>query len=183
MSTTGNSSSGNTVERVRSLVEPIADDYAIELVDIEFTGGVLRVSIDEPDGIESQTIVEVTKAISRMLDAEDPISGKFSLEVSSPGVERPLKKPEHFARAVGDQVTVKTNPDVEGERRIDGTLVDADEYGVTVEGAEGPRTLRYGEIRSARTIFDWGPAPKPGKGGKKKASAHNENSTKEAAAR
>ncbi len=177
------SNTGNTVDRVRALVEPIADDFATELVDIEFTGGVLRVSIDEPEGIDSQTIVEVTKAISRMLDAEDPISGRFSLEVSSPGVERPLKKPEHFARAVGDQITVKTNPDVEGDRRVDGTLTDADAYGVTIEGPDGPRTLRYGEIRSARTVFDWGPTPKPGKGGKPKKSAPNESNSKEAAAR
>ena len=153
---------GNQIDRVTALVDPIADEYMVEIVDLDYTGGVLKVVIDQPDGLESGVLVEVTKAISRMIDAEDPIPGRFTLEVTSPGVERPLKTPAHFKRAVGETVAVKTNPDVEGERRFEGDLVDADDHGITVATEGGDRTVRYGEIRSARTTFDWGPTPKQG---------------------
>ena len=153
---------GNLIDRVTALVEPIADDYAVEIVDLDYSGGVLKVVIDQPDGLESGVLVEVTKAISRMIDAEDPIPSRFTLEVTSPGVERPLKTPAHYKRAVGETVAVKTNPDVEGDRRFEADLVDADDHGITVATEDGDRTVRYGEIRSARTTFDWGPTPKQG---------------------
>ncbi len=157
------------VTKVTALIEPIADDFHCELVDVDMNNGVLKVIVDEPGGLNSQTLVEVTKAVSRMIDAEDPIPGRFTMEVTSPGVERPLKKPDHFRRSVGEQITVKTMPDVPGERRVDGELTSADEYGITIENETETRTLRYGEIRSARTIFDWGPTPK--KGGKNPQNA------------
>lgn len=150
------------LQRFADLVEPIADDFGVELVDIESLQGVIRVVIDEPDGLNSQTLVDVTKAISRMVDAEDPISGRFTLEVSSPGVERPLKRPTHFQRAIGENVSIKTTPEVDGERRVEGELKSADDEGITVASDQGNRTLRYGEIRTARTTFEWGPGPKPG---------------------
>lgn len=148
--------------RAENLIEPIADDFGCELVDVDFNNGVLKVIIDESGGLNSQTLVDMTKAISRMIDAEDPIPGRFTLEVTSPGVERPLKKPEHFRRSVGEDITVKTTPDVEGERRVEGKLDDADEYGITITSADGQRVLKYGEIRTARTVFSWGPTPKKG---------------------
>ena len=104
-----NERTGNLIDRVTALVEPIADDYAVEIVDLDYSGGVLKVVIDQPDGLESGVLVEVTKAISRMIDAEDPIPSRFTLEVTSPGVERPLKTPAHFKRAVGETVAVKAN--------------------------------------------------------------------------
>jgi len=160
------------VTRVTALIQPIADDFHCELVDVDYVNGVLKVIVDEPDGLNSQTLVEVTKAVSRMIDAEDPIPGKFTLEVTSPGVERPLKTAQHFQRSVGEDITLKTMPDVEGDRRVEGKLINADEFGITVAAEGGERTLRYGEIRSARTVFAWGPTPK--KGGK---SANKANET------
>lgn len=165
------------VANFTDLVTPITDDFDCELVDVDYANGVMKVIIDQPDGLISQTLVEVTKAVSRMIDAEDPIPGRFTLEITSPGVERPLKKPDHFRRSIDAEVSVKTTPDVDGDRRIDGVLSAADEYGITVTTADGARTLRYGEIRSARTTYAWGPTPKKGgqkngssKGGAKKAS-------------
>lgn len=161
----------STEQNMVRLVTPITDDYGVELVDVEYHDSHVKVVIDQPDGLESGVLVEVTKAISRMIDAEDPIPGTFTLEVTSPGVERPLKRPAHFQRAVGSAVAIKTNPDVEGDRRIEGVLVTADEFGVTVERDDGEQRLfKYGEIKSARTVFDWGPAPKPGKQKKPKAN-------------
>ena len=91
-------------------------------------------------------------------------------------MERPLKRPAHFQRAIGEQVSVKTMPDVAGDRRVDGELAAADSEGITVEGDHGQRVLRYGEIRTARTTFEWGPGPKPGKG--KNGNAGNSQNAK-----
>jgi len=157
------------IDRVTSLIEPIADDFQCELVDVDYNNGVLKLIIDEPDGLNSQTLVDVTKAVSRMIDAEDPIPGRFTLEITSPGVERPLKKPDHYRRSVGETISVKTMPDVEGDRRLDGQLLSADEFGITLKIDDTERALRYGEIRSARTTFAWGPTPK--KGGQKNGSS------------
>lgn len=167
------SSAGNTTSqasRVESLISPITDDFGCELVDVEYNNGVLKVVIDEPDGLNSQTLVDVTKAVSRMIDAEDPINGRFTLEISSPGVERPLKKPHHFQRSIGETVAIKTTPEVliAGERRVEGVLVTADETTVSVEVDGESHSLRYEHIRTARTVFDWGPTPK--KGGPKPSS-------------
>ncbi|MDW3178473.1 MAG: ribosome maturation factor RimP [Acidimicrobiia bacterium] len=161
---------GALVASFTDLVLPITDDFQCELVDVDYNNGVMKLVIDQPDGLLSQTLIEVTKAVSRMIDAEDPIPGRFTLEVTSPGVERPLKKPEHFRRSVGETVSIKTMPDVAGDRRIEGDLVSCDEFGVTVSTGDGEQTLRYGEIRSARTVFAWGPTPK--RGGNKNGSSN-----------
>lgn len=173
-------SASRQLDRANALIEPIADDFGCELVDVDFNNGVLKVIIDEPGGLNSQTLVDVTKAVSRMIDAEDPIGGRFTLEISSPGVERPLKKPQHFQRSVGEKILVKTLPDVTiaGERRIEGELTDADEYGITLTVDGEPHTVTYGGIRTARTVFAWGPTPK--KGGKQN---QNKSSGKAAAAK
>ena len=89
----------------------------------------------------------------------------YVLEVSSPGVERPLRVPEHFRRAVGSTVTVKTLPGAQGERRHDGVLDTADDTGIVVDG----QAIAYADIERARTTFSWGPAPRPGRGQKTKA--------------
>ena len=159
-------SESRQVTRATELIEPIADDFGCEIVDIDYNNGVLKVVIDEPGGLNSQTLVDVTKAVSRMVDAEDPIPGRFTLEITSPGVERPLKKPQHFQRSVGETILIKTLPDVEiaGARRAEGELTNADEYGITLTIDGGKHVIKYGEIRSARTVFAWGPTPK--KGGK-----------------
>ena len=157
-------------DRVRDLVEPLLTGRDVELVDVEHGGGFLRVTIDRPGGLDLDTISDVTRDVSRLLDDEDPVPGHYTLEVSSPGLERRLRTPSHFRRAVGERVTVKTVPGVEGERRFTGTVAEADERSVTfdVDDANGRvrRTLPYGDIERARTVFEWGPSPKPGSGSK-----------------
>jgi ribosome maturation factor RimP len=100
------------------------------------------------------------------------VPGRYHLEVSSPGLERPLRTPAHFQQAVGATVSLRLQPGVEGERRVVGVLVAADDDGVTVEVADdavrqhepGRRHVRHADIERARTTFAWGPQPKPGKG-------------------
>jgi ribosome maturation factor RimP len=154
-------------ERLHAIVDPICEELSLELVDLEYAGGVVRVTVDRPGGIDMDALASATRAISRSLDEHDPIAGRFHLEVSSPGLERPLRTPAHFQRAIGDTVRVKTRPGVEGDRRIDGQLVAADDDGCTIAlaaPASGERRVRYDEIERARTVFEWGPAPKPGSG-------------------
>ncbi|MGH9178187.1 MAG: ribosome maturation factor RimP [Acidimicrobiales bacterium] len=143
--------------RVRELVEPMLAADGLELVDVQFASGTLQVFVDRTGGIDLDAISAVSTAVSRLLDQHDPVPGRYSLEVSSPGLERPLRRPEHFRRFVGSTVAVRARPDVEGERRVEGKLEAADDDGVVVAG----RRLGYDEIERARTVFAWGAAPKP----------------------
>lgn len=158
----------DTIERVRVLVLPVISEQGAELYDLEFAGGVLRVTVDRPGGVDLEVIGSLTRAISRLIDEHDPIAGAFTLEVTSPGLERPLRTVEHYVRAVGETVNVKTRAGVEGDRRFTGVIESADADGVTIVPGDGgePRRLSIDQIEKARTVFDWGPAPKPGKAGK-----------------
>lgn len=155
-----------TAERIRLLIAPLLEGSEAELYDLEFTGGVLKITLDRPGGIDVGTIGRFTRDVSRLLDETDPISSAFTLEVSSPGLERPLRTPVHYSRSVGELVSIKTRAGLEGERRFKGTIVASDDDGVDVllEGADpgSTRHLAYEDIERARTIFEWGPAPKPG---------------------
>jgi len=156
------------IEKLQTIVATPLADLGIEVSDIELAGGLLRVTVERADGtsIDIDAITEATRIVSRELDVHDPIPGHYTLEVSSPGLERPLRTPAHFRRAVGQQVAVRTNPGVEGERRVAGLLTTADDEGivVTTSTKEGTtaRTLRYADIERARTVFEWGSPPKAG---------------------
>ena len=160
------------LDRVRGLIAPIASDLDLDLYDIERRGKVLRITIDTPPGSEAGISLDslslATRLISRELDHEDPISSAYTLEVTSPGLERPLRTAAHFQREVGKDITVRLagHAVTDGEdRRIDGKLVAADETTATLLTAAGDeRTIEIDGVDKARTIFEWGPKPKPGKG-------------------
>lgn len=163
----------STADRVQLLVTPLLEEAGLELYDLELAGGVLRVLVDREGGADISAITQVARAISRTLDEQDPIDGHYTLEVSTPGLERPLRTPTHFRRAIGSEVKVKTLPQIEGDRRIEGTVTAADDDTCTITAIDGTeRTLRYAEIERARTVFVWGPstdkAPSPDR---KQASA------------
>jgi ribosome maturation factor RimP len=151
-----------TSERIAELVEPILHDRGHELYDVELAGATVRVLVDRQGGVALDDLEQLSREISTALDDADPMPDRFYLEVSSPGLERPLRRPDHFQTAVGSKVKVKTHPSVEGDRRVDGTLVAADDDGFTVETDAGTRTLGYDDVERARTVFEWGGAPKPG---------------------
>lgn len=159
-----------TTDRVHALAAPVCDAAGVELVDVELAGGVLRLTVDRPGGLDLDVISGLTRRISRLLDDDDPVPGRYTLEVSSPGLERRLRTPEHFRRAVGDVVNVRTVAGTGSGRRFRGTLVAADDDGITLRtdggqaehGQAGTETLRHDQIERARTVFEWGPAPKPG---------------------
>ncbi|MEO7555551.1 MAG: ribosome maturation factor RimP [Acidimicrobiales bacterium] len=148
----------SVVERVRTIVEPLLVSRSVGLYDVELSGSTLRILVETGD---LEVIASVTRAISHALDDADPIPDRYTLEVSSPGLERPLRTPTQFGGAIGTVVTLKTVPGTDGDRRLRGTIVaaDGDTVTVRVDGAE--RTLRYPDIERARTVFEWGARPKP----------------------
>lgn len=156
------------LDRVRALVDPIASDLDLDLYDVERRGATLRVTLDtrpgSPGGITLDTLSLATRLISRELDHADPIPGRYTLEVTSPGLERALRTAAHFRRELGKEVTIRLRDVPAEERRVDGELVGADDETVTVrlDGGE-QRTVALAAIDKARTVFRWGPAPKPGK--------------------
>jgi ribosome maturation factor RimP len=153
----------NVSSHVRDLVEPLLAGAGVELVDVEHTGATLRVVVDRPGGIDLDTISELTEMVSSALDQADPIPGRYSLEVSSPGIERPLRTPEHFRRFVGHAVTVRTRPGLPLPRRLDGTLEAADDTGIAVAVDGEEHRLAYDDVERARTRFVWERGPKPGR--------------------
>jgi ribosome maturation factor RimP len=173
------------LQRLDDIITPIVTDLGLELFDLEFTSSTVRVTIDKapvdgaPVPIDLSDITAVTRAVSRALDEHDPIPERYSLEVSSPGLERPLRTPRHYERAVGQTVAVKTVASSGHDRRLKGVLVRAGLVGAAPAGdpgADAPdgsvdleleggeiRTVAYADIDKARTVFEWGPEPKPTK--------------------
>lgn len=147
---------------IRALVAPLVEAEGFELYDVEETGGVLRVLVDRPGGIDLDAVAAATRIVSDAIDEVDALEGPTTLEVSSPGLERPLRTLEHYRRAIGSRIDVKTVPGSDGERRFEGTLVEADEESFTVEADAGVRALGYDEVERARTVFEWGGQPRPG---------------------
>ncbi|MET0145757.1 MAG: ribosome maturation factor RimP [Ilumatobacteraceae bacterium] len=166
----GSAAASPVLARVRELVTPIASDLGLDVYDVEQRGGTLRVTLDTPPGstggVTLDDLALASRLVSRELDSHDPVPGRYTLEVTSPGVERSLRTPAHFQREVGKIVAIRLSDVVHDERRITGTLVAADEdtATVSVDGPEGPveRTVRFDQIDRAKTVFEWGPAPKPG---------------------
>jgi ribosome maturation factor RimP len=164
-------SDNSITERVRALVQPIVDDLGLELYDLEYAGGMVKVTIDtppgSPGGVDVDQLSRATRLISRDLDHADPIPGQYTLEVSSPGLERNLRLPRHFEREVGKQVAVRLRNPIDGERRVNGVLVSSDETTFTVRTESGhERTIVIDQVDRARTVFVWEASPKPVRGAK-----------------
>lgn len=161
----------SVVDRVTELVLPVLEPLGLHLYDVELNGATLRVTVDADGGVNLDKLAEATRAIGHEFDEVDPMPGKYTLEVSSPGLERRLRHAEHFAGAIGEKVNVKLGPQVEGDRRVQGELTEATDQHITVVDENGTsHELALADITKAVTVFDWGPAPKPGQPGSKKNS-------------
>ena len=115
-----------TETAVYRLCQPLAESYGLELVQVQYRreahGWVLRILLDRPGGISVDECGNLSREISDLLDVEDLIDGSYNLEVSSPGLDRPLVKPEDFERFAGREITLKTASPVEGRRNFKGIL-------------------------------------------------------------
>jgi ribosome maturation factor RimP len=150
------------VEDLYEALRPVVAAHDLELVDVEAGAGLVRVTVDREGGVDLDGLASANRALSAALDELDPLPGRYTLEVSSPGVERRLRTPAQFARAVGETVSVRLAAGADGARRLEGRLAGADGEGLELEGPDGPVRVRYDAIDRARTVFTWGPLPKPG---------------------
>ena len=119
-----------TVPHIEELLLPGAETLGLELVAVELSGGdtsIVRIYIDTPKGVTVDDCAKASRQFSAILDVEDPISNKYTLEVSSPGMDRPLAKPEHFQAVVGQDVKIKMTTLVNGRRRFTGELIEAND--------------------------------------------------------
>ena len=131
---------GRVEEEVDKLVLPILEEEGMELVDIEYKmgkgKGMLRLYIDKPGGVKIDDCERVSKRIDPNLDMSDIVGGHYLLEVSSPGLDRPLKKEEDFKRFIGRLIKVKTFSPIDNQKTFVGTLKDYKEEVVTLERKE-----------------------------------------------
>ena len=150
----------SALDEVRDLAESVARRRSLRLWDVEVTGqpgrSTIRVLVDAEGGIDLDTVAEVSEEISRGLDLKDPVSGRYTLEVSSPGLERALKSADHFRLSVGEKVTLKTREPVVGNsHRIDGVIERAEDDRVHVDTGGDKVDVPYEQIKTARTVFEW----------------------------
>lgn len=155
---------------IRELVEPALASSGLELWDVEVSRDLVRVLVDRPGGIDLDALASIAgRVVSPLLDEHPELTpeGHFHLEVSSPGVERTLRRIDQYQRYIGEQVTVKTTVPVEGARRHHGRLISADPAGIGIEPKDGPAgtIVRLGndQIERARTVLVWGPSERPRK--------------------
>ncbi|WP_040844523.1 ribosome maturation factor RimP [Thiorhodococcus drewsii] len=140
-----------------TLARGVAESMGFELVGVEFfqrgTGGAtLRVYIDHERGITLDDCTAVSHQLSGVLDVEDPLPGQYDLEISSPGMDRPLVFPDHFERFAGSRVRVRLAEKLDGRRKLDG-LLQGYEGGLVVLEVEGCRwEVPLGVIESARLV-------------------------------
>ena len=144
-------------ERLWGTIEPYVAAEGVELDDVEVLGGgqIVRVTLDADDEVGVDMIAELSRGIGRLLDADDPIKSAYTLEVSSPGLERKLTRQRHYEKSIGRQVKVKTFAPVSDSKSHTGVLVSADDDGFVVDIDGEKRAFTYGDVSSARTVFVW----------------------------
>jgi ribosome maturation factor RimP len=152
---------------LRELARPLLSTVGLELWDVEVAKDLVRFLVDRDGGVDLEALSDASRALSGLLDTHEELvpSGRYQLEISSPGLERTLRTPDQYRRYVGATVSVKTLRPVAGARRHRGVLAAADDAGIELRTAPPPAeslAVPYDEIERTRTVFDWGPSPKPG---------------------
>lgn len=127
-----------------------ADLYDIEVV-TEFEETIFRVLVTKAGGVNLDLCATISHELSPFLDVHPPMSERYRLEISSPGIERKLSKPVHFKNAIGEKVKLKTKS---GDK-LKGTLKRVEKNGIVIETKQGEESLEYGEISTAKTYFEW----------------------------
>ena len=142
-------------ENLTNLIEPVVSGLGYELLGVEYIAqgrnSVLRVYIDSEQGIQLADCERVSRQVSGVLDVEEPLKGQYVLEVSSPGLDRPLFKPDHYARFVGHRLRVRMRRPQDGQRRFQGVLEGIDEEGILLHDADKGQGIKlaFAEIEKA----------------------------------
>jgi ribosome maturation factor RimP len=154
-----------STDDITALVEPWLANERLELDDVEMVGSgkgrTLRILVDAPEGVDLDRLADVSNGISRLIDDLPSLQEPYQLEVSSPGLERKLRKPSHYKKSIGRLVKVKVRVD-ETTRTASGELTSADDDGFVVSTESGDERFTYDAVASARTVFKWQAQPKPG---------------------
>ncbi len=147
--------------RLQAMLQPVVEDLGYEFVGLEFnpsaSHGLLRVYIDKPEtGVVVEDCARVSREISALLDVEDPIPGQYTLEVSSPGMDRPLFTPEQFARFQGEMVKVSVLPPLDGRRKFKGRILAVEDSDIRLDVDGESVTIPHERIQKARIqpVFD-----------------------------
>ncbi|MGB7861512.1 MAG: hypothetical protein WBM90_13530, partial [Acidimicrobiia bacterium] len=155
---------GSAPAEIWDVVEPYLAAERLELDDLELAGQgrgrILRVTVDGED-VTIDRLADLSRGLSRLLDHDTDLDDQYQLEVSSPGLERKLKRPTHFQKSVGREVVVKTSSG-ESNITIRGTVADAGPDRFTIDTDDGSRVLDYTDVITAKTVFRWEKSPKPG---------------------
>lgn len=147
------------IEHLRTLIEPILTKMGYDLVRITFGGGerraTLQVMAERPDTgqLVIEDCAEISRALSQMLDEVDPIPGEYNLEVSSPGIDRPLTRPKDFVNWTGHLARVNARAPIGGRKRFSGTLLGLEDDNVLIELETGPARIPLSEVESAKLVL------------------------------
>lgn len=148
------------MDRLWESIEAFLAEEHVELDDLELSGRTLRVVVDAEGGIDLDHITDISRGVSRLLDEnEELVPESYNLEVTSPGLERKLKRPRHFEKSIGRPVRIKTKAGI----ALQGELTTADDAGFVVVDTGVESRVAYSEVAKARTIFEVSSQPKPGK--------------------
>jgi ribosome maturation factor RimP len=138
-------------------VEPVIDAAGLELIDVEYQrephGWVLRLFIDRQEGVGLDDCARISRVISDLLDVNDPVPGAYHLELSSPGLNRPLRRPEHFKKQVGQVITLRTLAPVGSRRKFKGILLAADDSQITLECGGQTHEIQLSNVEKARLRY------------------------------
>lgn len=155
-----------TTGRLWESLEPYLEAEGVELDDLDVRGSgngrIVRITVDAPGGIGVDRIAQLSRGMSRLLDEDDSVSGSYTLEVSSPGLERRLRRPSHYQKAVGRELDVRTVEEIDGAQRHRGVLVELDDGALRLGVDGATRVIPIQSITQARTVFRWEKSPKPG---------------------
>ena len=147
-------------DELLGVLTPMLEAAGLELFDVQIGSSTVTVTVDRPGGVDLEALAEANRIVSAVLDEHDPLPGSYTLEVSSPGLERRLRTPEHFRKAVGETVSVRTRTDAGEHRRVRGRLASSDATGIVLDGPDvpgGELAVPFDSIERARTVFEWGP--------------------------
>jgi len=146
-------------EKLIALTEPLLEKLGYELVDLEYAPGrahaVLRVFIDRPEGVGLDDCERASHELSALLDVEDPVPVGYTLEVSSPGLDRVLRKPAHFQRFIGERIWVELRAAREGRRRYTGRLDALNDEGIELNVDGAMVRVPFADISRARLAPLW----------------------------
>ena len=148
-----------SLQKLNELLQPLVEDLGYEFIGLEYNPNpkhsMLRIYIDHENGVGIQDCETVSRETAALLDVKDPIKSRYNLEVSSPGLDRPLFTPAHFSEFTGSEVQINLFAPQDGRRKFSGPILSAGESSVNIEQDGSEVTLDYDNIAKAKLIPDY----------------------------